>query len=404
MRLHRPALLAFSLAVPATAQLPVDHAAVFSSLFTAGEGILVVDVHGGGGVVAEIELPVPFHLPPFGVMDPVSGDFVVAGGHVDSQGKLLWVELDGLEIARSEVFVDFGSDAAPTHLAFGPNGDLFLTEGGSLIAVDRHTGVPTVWDTPGHALLGGIAVDVGGGRLYLAGQELDHVEIVEYDIAAGPGPGTPVAELPIALPFAGVYGFVYGGGSLYATSTKILPPAEVHLFAVELANGEVSELPLPPGEAFFLGYDEAHGTLHVVKAGEGEDYWLLDPSGGELTSVPGDLGFALGDGPEPNSMVDRTSVFPRTVDVGESFTFEAAAHGYPGEPAGLFVTRISGVATQPLPLGTGVCDSGGFLSVELGVPGGLLSAGDTFEVTAVRFDAETREVVRSRAVTVEVAD
>ena len=79
-------------------------------------------------------------------------------------------------------------------------------------------------------------------------------------------------------------------------------------------------------------------------------------------------------------------MFPQRPSASTAFTLEIAAHGLPGKVAGTAVTAINGAPLPtPILLGAGFCDSGGFLTSNVPIGAGQLSAGDTLQVTSLRF-------------------
>ena len=88
-----------------------------------------------------------------------------------------------------------------------------------------------------------------------------------------------------------------------------------------------------------------------------------------------------------NDFTDRTKVFPLQPSASSDFTLESAAHGYPGDIAGVAVVAINGATVNPIVLGASACDSGGFASFAVPVVGSSLTPGDQYSVLSARLDA-----------------
>ena len=373
----------------AVAQIPVDHGIRFSYTNIGTESIDIAagtatELAGGPGFSDAINC---------GVIDPVTGH-LWAGGVQFSAGRLWKGTLSGLSIASWDIFSDLPGNLSSRGIDLDWNGDLFVCEDNTIYQVDRDTGVSTTWDTNTYSLgiFNTLCIVQETNTMYVGcwndGSLGGSAGILEYDLSAGPGPGTLVADFP-ALGLDGqISGMDDGFGVIYVTTFEASVGQSVVLF--DPTSGTAFAAPgAPVGNPLYGVYiDRKTALAHLVELGTTADpYYTLDITTGTLTTVvstavagqiPSDVGV--------NDFTDRTEVFPQRPSASGDFTLEAAAHGFPGDIAGVAVVAINGAPVNPIVLGASVCDSGGFASFAAPVLGSTVTPGDQYSILSARID------------------
>ena len=416
MKSIRVALSLVAFAPLATAQLPPDHGVMFNSYGNTHDA---VDVFGGGTVTPLGGLFGPVTGAGAGFLDPVTGELWMGGCFGGSLGAVYRIELSGLSASTFTLFADTG-DEAVVALDHDRNGDLFLVETDEIYKIDRATGAISLWTTLTHpGVFNAMTIVQETNMMYVGTYEDGTVGssgVIEFDLAAGPSPGTMIGDLQ-ALGFDGrITGMDDAFGLLlYITTLDDANGQSVVLY--DVASGFAFVAPGAPLRAINgVYYDRKNLLAHLVTGGSDptvantcfdfsgatNDYLTLEIGGATLTTIPGN--------PMPpemmahdvtfNDLLDLTAVFPQAPSVTADFLFEGAAHGNPGDPAGLALVAVGGLPVPPKILGLGVCDSGGFYSVQAPVSSVGLSPGDSFTIQGARFDLTTGAIVFGSSVDV----
>ena len=384
----------------AGAQLPPDHGVMINSYGPTHD---IVDVLGGGTLTPIAGLFGPVTGAGAGFLDPVTGELWIGGCFGGALGAVYRVELSGLAASSFSLFADFGSESI-TGMDYDRNGDIYACDATMLYKVDRATGTFSTWSTlsfPGE--FNALCIDQEANKMY-AGTFDDGTGgssgVIEYDLAAGPGPGVMSADLQ-AMGFDGrVTGLDDAFGLLYVTTLEDTLGQSVIL--LDPGSGFAFVAPgAPLSQVNGVVFDRKNLLAHLVEGSPNflnpcwdffqvvEDYLTLDIGTATVTTIPGNPTASLDQIPHDvvfNDLLDRTEVFPQRPSASAAFTLEVAAHGLPGKVGGTAVTAINGTPLPtPILLGAGFCDSGGFLTSSVPVGAGLLSAGDTLQITSLRF-------------------
>ena len=390
------ALIALVAVAPlAGAQIPPDHGVMINSNGVPPD---VVDVFGGGTITTLTGMSGSVNSTASGFLDPVTGELWLGGCDSFAAGKIHRVTLSGLAASSSTEVADAGS-LVINGMDYDRNGDVYACDNNTVHKIDRATGALSTWDTNTYAFgdFNALSIDQEANKMFV-GTSSAYVAssgVIEYDLSAGPGPGVIIADIQ-AQGFDGrLNGMDDAFGLLYITTFEDTLGQSVII--LDVASGYAFAAPgAPIAQVNGVRFDRKNLLAHIVE-GDGvcavsiglfEDYLTLDIGTSTVTTIPG-----LTTAPERgvhdvalNDFLDRTEVFPQRPSASAAFTLEAAAHGLPGKVAGTAVTAINGTPLlSPILLGAGICDSGGFLTSSVPVGAGLLSAGDTLQITSLRF-------------------
>jgi len=405
LKLLAPLLIAPLLLEPAAiAQVPVDQAVRFTTdtVFEANPfGIDVVDAVTGT-LSAVTGLSGKSASPSCGVLDPASGALWTAGSTTVpfEPGSVFRVALAGTAATAVEHAL---MGATVTAIDIDGSGDLFVAEVTRIVRVDRETGAQTTWDSlpiGGNELYNALTIDPDGERMWAATASFSSsgpTRLLQYDLTAGPSAGAQIDTLtPLSTTATGV---AYDGmDNLYLTAGV---GSASGLLRHDLAGGSTTAIGALAGTTLNgVRYHRREQRLHMV-GGVADQYFLYEPGTAQLTN----LGAQVIDAPADvavNDWLDRTTAFPRRVSAAAPFTLEATAHAFAGEPAGVALTKIDGVPlSQPVIVGGGAADAGGFVATVTAVPAGLLPAGSVLTLQSARLDGATGQVVFGDEATVE---
>ena len=390
------ATVLFLAAPAATAQIPVDHGVMFHTRFVPPD---VVDVFGSGTITTITGVTGAAIVSTSGFLDPVTGDLIVGACDISfADGKIHRIELNGLVGSSSLIANTGGAELAG--LDHDWNGDFYACDDLTIYKVSRASGAVSTWDINAYGIgeFSALCIDQEANKMWVGTFDdgsIGSSGVIEYDLAAGPGPGTVVMDLQAAGFDGRITGMDDAFGILYVStfedtngqSVIIVDPAASFAF---LAPG--APLVMVNGVAF----DRLRNIAHLVEGdgacgvsvGFSGAYMTLDISTTTVTSIAGlsppdrsphDVAV--------NDLLDRTEVFPQRPSASTDFTLEAAAHGNAGDIAGVAVVAINGVPVNPIVLGAAVCDSGGFASFAAPVLGSTLTPGDQYSVLSARIDA-----------------
>ena len=378
-----PVLVALTTATFTGAQVPLDHGLRFSY-----NTIGVEDVDLGTGVATKLPGAVGWYASCWGgTIDPVTGE-LWTGGVTFSAPRLAKHTMSGPAITSTTIVALLDAGLSLRSIDFDRNGDIYTLNSGTIYQVDRATGTPTVWDVDSYAgEFIAMCISMETNTMYVG--TFDNYygasAIIEYDLGAGPGPGTVLFD-PQALGYSGeVTGMDDApGGLLFITTRGTYGDS---LIAHDPPSGTTFLVNGAPSVGLAdVWWDRKFGILHMVGDGFTDDYWTLDLTSGMATQITYGADIQSLGNVAVNDFTDRTEVFPQRPSASSAFTLETAAHGLPGKIAGTAVTAINGtLLPTPIQLGAGFCDSGGFLTHSVDVPAGLLSAGDVLQITSLRF-------------------
>lgn len=323
-----------------------------------------------------------------GTLDPITGDLIL-GGIDASDGELRRVRLAGSAVASETVLASTGGGGLSA-VDVDANGDYFTCDLARIYRVGRHSGAVTVWDaTVYDGLFNGLCIDVETNTMWVVtfGDVGQKSVLIEYDLSAGPGPGTVLAGFGggTGLP-SGLTGVDDdGSGNLYL-STFGYDPVGSTVLRYDGGLGTVSQVPMPLTTPMNdVRYDRRNGDLHLT-SGIFPEWLTLDPGTGILDQVTSSSSVEIATNLALNDFLDRTDVFPRRPSVSQPFLFEAAMHGEAAQVAAIFVTGVDGSPIQPILLGSGVTDSGGFFSLSIPIAAASLPAGVSYAFTGIRID------------------
>ncbi len=389
-------LVVFLLASSLAAQVPVGHGVRFSktSPSPTGNGVVLVDL-ATGALTPVSGLSADAQEAYSGGFDPVTGRLIVGGGGTPgAAGTLRVVQLAGTAAAAEIVIADLG-DADVLDLAIDRDGGVMAIESGRLVHVERHVGTITPWDVDAYpGKMSAVATDRATNRCWVATSTSTAFEdnvLIEYDLDAGPGPGTVIASLSFTGLPTEIDGLDYDGlDRLYLGGFDFLFDP---LYAYSLSGGTFT--PITAGSLTLSGLhvDRRTGDVHVatrVPTLFSAEWLLVDPAIGvpaTLATFPpaNEIARAL----KVNDLIDRTEVFPRRFSAAAATLVEMAAHGNAGDFALLYASKVNGVPINPIVLGSGLTDAGGFYTLGINLAPGALAAGITVTLASVRLDLGT---------------
>ena len=381
------------LASSAAGQVPPDHGITFCS---NGAAPVIVDPATGTMTIVSGIAGSPTSSSS-GFLDPVTGELWVGTCGSFAAGGIYRIALSGLTASTWSLIGNTGGGDVIA-MDHDWNGDVYACDGQTIYRIERATGTISFWDNNSFGVgdFNALCIDQFTNKMWVATWDdgtLGSSLIVEYDLSLGPGS----AVLAVDVQAQGFDGRITGMdevfGTLYvATEEDLLGQS---LLIVDPVSGVVFPAPGAPLRRLAgVTFDHRNFLAHVVE-GDGscvvfggvvEDYHTLNVSGPVLTTIPGLTDSRSVHDLAVNDLLDRTEVFPQRPSASASFTLEAAAHGLPNKVAGTAVTAINGTPLlSPILLGAGFCDSGGFFTTSVPVGAGVLSAGDSVEITGLRF-------------------
>jgi hypothetical protein len=394
-------------ATSASAQVPVDEGVRFTfnrdPLNPVSPGIELVDVSGGTATPLAGLLAIDYENN-CGTIDPINGD-IISGGYGFSNGWIRRIALSGTTVSSASTIVNIGSELGLKDIVYGDNGDLYTTNGKALYVVDRATSTPVVRDAAVAALsssssANAMTFDLATGILYIAiwGPAGGTSGLVSYDTYNWSAPKVSLISMSSTPYSSELTGLTHdGAGNLFVscwdnTGSSVL--------RYELGTGTISAVPGSPNFGVnAVHYNRRTGQLHLVGAGRDgvvgdSEYYTLDPNSGVLTQITSGSVVGAPSDVVVNDMTDLTTLFPRLPSTAVDMTIETAAHGNPGEVAGLAITAINGApVSPPIELVVGACDSAGIVSYTQTIPAGTFPPGTQFTVTSARIDGGTSVVI-----------
>jgi hypothetical protein len=356
-----------------------------------------------------------------GMLDPITGELIV-GGIGLSADWIRRVVVNG-SMGMDSMIVDLGPGWPVRALDYDENGHFYCMDHSYVYRVDRATtwmmGMPSINPTlvtsiliaqSATATFNAMAYDRGSRKLYAVAEDAVGVTaagIYEVDPSVLPAVGPMVADIGNQGFEPSLTGMAFDGNDLFYLSAESTTGDSVLVW--DRAAGTVARVPGAPAVKLNgIHLDRKTGLLHLVGSGRDgapgdSDTYTLDPSTGTLTQVTSSTGIGAPSDVLVNDLTDTTTVFPTRPVASVDNHFEFAAHGYPGEIAGIGITGVGGLPLlKPLLLGVGTCDGGGFYSMSLDVPAGGFTAGTTLTIRSGRIDAATMSLVLGDSVTVVV--